>query len=279
MTEFRADLHCHSTCSDGSATPLELIKLAVDTGLQGLSITDHDTFSAYTEAMPAARDAGLSLLPGAEFSAIHRGASVHILAYAFSLSSDSLLQLCERHLHRRRQRYHKILELLAKKRIKLMEDEPLADLLAEGRGVGRPHIAAAMVRQGFANSIESAFKLYLAEGRSCYVTGEAVSIEETLAAIHAANGLAILAHPHLIPDERLLKELINMTLDGIEGYYARFPADRNQRWLDIAAQKKNWIVTGGSDYHGTMRPQNVLGSSWTPEETFRQLVLHYQQTK
>ena len=127
-----------------------------------------------------------------------------------------------------------------------------------------------MVKKGYAESINDAFKRYLGEGKSCFAPGESFSTQETIDLVHAGGGYAIIAHPHLIDDRKVVKELLKMNFDGLEGYYANFPQDRNDPWLKVA-QERGWLVTGGSDYHGSVKPTISLGASWTPEETFRVL--------
>jgi predicted metal-dependent phosphoesterase TrpH len=278
MSPFRADLHCHTTCSDGSKSPMELVALAAEVGLQGLAITDHDSIDAYAEAIPVAESSGIRLISGVEFSTHHRGANVHLLAYAFSLQHPTILSLCKRHHERRQERCRRILERLATKGVDLSQDAELSVAIERGSSVGRPHVAAALIRRGIVRSTEAAFRQFLGEGCSCYVSMDHISTEETVAMIHDAGGLAILAHPHLIADARLLQNLFALPLDGIEAYYARFPMDRANAWLAIAS-KKNWLVTGGSDYHGEAKPQIPLGASWVSQETFRILEDHYQSVQ
>lgn len=271
-----ADLHTHTTCSDGSFSPAELIDQAHRLGLQALSITDHDTLGAYKEAIPLAQAAGLLLLPGVELSSLCGKTSVHILAYGFSLENPLIVEMCDAHLKHRRTRCLEIIELLGKHKVFLQEDAFLQEALAMHKLVGRPHIGAAMVRQGYVGSMEEAFQRYLGEDCPCYRSAISLSPEETIDAIHQAKGLAVLAHPHLISNEALLQKLLKMPFDGIETYYARFSAHRNHRFLQIAQHKK-WISTGGSDFHGTVKPHISLGCSWTPQETFEELFQHYQK--
>lgn len=273
-----ADLHTHTTSSDGSFSPSELLHAASVLGLKGLSITDHDTIGAYKDILPLADSLNISLLPGIEFSSICAKTSVHILGYGFSLRNDLILSLCENHLIRRKERCIEMLELLKKHKLPLDADTILQQAITNNQLIGRPHIASAMMRQGYVRSIEEAFQRYLGENCPCYRGAASASTDEIIAAIHAANGLAVLAHPHLIPNESLLQRLLTMPFDGIEVYYARFPIQRNQRFLDIA-QRKKWLATGGSDFHGTIKPQLALASSWTPQETFEKLFLHYQQAE
>lgn len=266
MTVYKADLHCHSSYSDGTDTPTELVKLAKQIGLFGLSITDHDTLDAYPEAEVAAAAEGIALLPGIEFSAHHRGEAVHILGYAFSLSSLSIQTLCARHKSRRAHRNHLIIKKLKKLGIALDEEK-----LAQEKGsVGRPHLARLMVEQGIVASIQEAFIRYLGEGKPAYDPGEPFSVIETLEAIHASQGKAIIAHPHLCARSDLLYELFDLPFDGIEGYYGHFPRERALPWV-TEAKKRGWIVTGGSDYHGGTKPHSFLGSSWVDLETWQKL--------
>jgi len=276
MNEFRADLHCHTTCSDGTVTPLEIVQLASDLNLQGLSITDHDTIAAYREAIPAAKIKNLSLISGIELSSVHRQTSIHILAYSFSLDSPFMEAFCELHRKRRELRYQNILNLLASHNMPLSLDD--LSFSTSTHSLGRPHIASAMVKKGYVQNIQQAFREYLGEGRPCYIPGTTFSVEETLGVIHKANGLAIIAHPHLIDNIGIVRDLLEMPFDGIEGYYARFPASAHERWLKIGAHK-GWMITGGSDFHGAIKPHISLGSSWINKETFTILQNHFQHNQ
>lgn len=280
MNEFRADLHCHTTCSDGTVSPSDIIQLACDLGLQGLSITDHDTIAAYQEAMPIAQAKNFPLISGIELSATHHQTSVHILAYSFSLTSATIQEFCQRHQQRREERNQRILHLLDTHGMPLsMEDFP-QDLFSSPatHSIGRPHIALAMMKKGYISSIQQAFHQYIGEGKPCYVPNTAFSIEETLEVIHRAKGLAVIAHPHLIEEVGIVRDLLEMNFDGIEGYYARFPASVHERWLKIGG-RKGWIVTGGSDFHGSIKPNIPLGSSWVNAEIFATLQKHFQNSQ
>lgn len=275
---FRADLHCHTTCSDGSKSPQEIIELAALT-LQGLSITDHDSIKAYDSVLPLAKSAGLLLISGIEFSSMHLGTSIHVLGYAFDLQSEFIHNLCQRHVQRRKERNLGILELLTKKNVPISEDDLIAanPLLKdkEQHTIGRPHIAKAMMMKGYVETIQEAFQRYLAENACCYVSGTPISTQETIDTIHEANGFAVIAHPHLIGNARAVKQLLEMNFDGIESYYAKLSFNQERKWIDIAC-KKGWLITGGSDFHGDFKPQIPLGCSWTTEETFRKLYERFQ---
>jgi 3',5'-nucleoside bisphosphate phosphatase len=267
---FKADLHCHSTFSDGTFSPQELIDCAKNIGLGGLSITDHDTVNAYSTALPYAKEKQLPLISGIEFSATESGVSVHMLGYGFALDSPDIEGLCLKHKTRRGERNRAILDKLAK----LNMPVDLHDV--EGYSIGRPHIAQALMQKGYVASVDEAFKKYLGENKACYVPGTPISVEETLEAIHAAKGVAIIAHPHLIMQNKIIKKLLAMPFEGIEVYYARFAKEECGKWLQIARDKQ-WLITGGSDFHGSVKPDIQLGCSTIDEEIFQKLYELHQR--
>ena len=269
---FRADLHSHSTFSDGSDTPEELIDKAIALNLNGLSITDHDTFEAYTRAIPYAKARNFPLLPGIEFSTTFRNESIHILCYAFPLENKEIASLCERHHIRRLKRNKAILDKLRRFGILITEEEITPSL--PNSVVGRPHIALALIKKGVVTTLREAFQKYLGEGKKAYVPGEVISTEETIRCIKKAGGIAILAHPALITRKRILKGLLELPFDGLEGYYANLPAHQEEP-LITKAKEKGWMVTGGSDYHGSIKNHISLGCSWVNEETFQLLYGHF----
>lgn len=276
MSDFRADLHCHSNCSDGTFSPSELVKHAHNLGLQGLSITDHDTIDAYREALPVAQYLNLPLLSGVEFSAHSAQTNVHILAYGFDLASEAIKKFCEQHKQRRITRNQLIITQLAAKGMPLSE-ESIIKLTSQGSfSIGRPHIAQALMQQGYVKSIQEAFQLYLADDKPCFVNGQTFSIEETLDLIHKVRGFAIIAHPHLIDNPKAIKTLLSYPFDGIEVYYGRLPLSFHERWLKIA-EGLGWMVTGGSDFHGAIKPNLPLGSSWVNQECFEKLYERHKQ--
>jgi len=260
---FRADLHCHTTCSDGSLTPQALILLAKSIGLSGLSITDHDTVDSYASAKPFAKEQGILLGHGAEFSCLFQDLSVHVLAYDFWLEHKSLNELCENHRERRLQRNQVILEKLKRLKMVIEEDE----LNAMGHTIGRPHIAQLLVKKGYVSSIKEAFQLYIGDGKPCFFRGPVFTVEETLQIIHAAEGKAFLAHPHLIQHTSKIKELLKLPFDGIECHYARLLPEKEKKWIKLA-KEKGLLMSGGSDFHGESKEHSPLGSSWVDQESF-----------
>ena len=267
--EFRADIHCHTNCSDGSDDPIALLHLAKEAGLQGLSITDHDTLSAYTpELFETAKNLGIEILPGIEISSEWERASVHILAYGFDLEDKDFRTFLEEMQTRRTGRNRAILEKLAKFKVAISEKE--LEAFAK-ETVGRPHIAQLMVQKGYVSTTQEAFEKYLKEGACCYSPGIRYTPREVIDQIHQAKGKAILAHPHFIKKGHFLKSLLSLPLDGIECYYAKLPKVQELPWLQMA-KEKNWIATGGSDYHGALKPHITLGCSWVNRTIFDKLL-------
>lgn len=267
---FRADLHCHSTCSDGTLTPQEILHKAQELGLSGLSITDHDTTMAYPEVIDDAKDLGIEMIPGVEFSTMYGGESIHVLAYSFPIDHIAIQGLCKMHRERREQRAELIVHKLKKNGVYLDFHD-----LKRHRTIVRPHIAKEMIKKGYVDSIEEAFKKYLGKNGACFVPSETISTEQTIEIIHSCGGIAILAHPHLIRNKKVVKGLLELPFDGIEAYYARFPKSECEKWLKIA-KERNMLISGGSDFHGAIKPESQLGSSWVDEEGFRSLQTNFE---
>jgi len=277
MSEFRADLHCHSYCSDGEDSPFELLAKAKAANLQGLSITDHDSMEAYSPLLfDDAKRLGIHLLPGIELSSEYEGSSVHVLGYGFDLNSPSLGMFLVYLKERRRDRNLAIFEKMRQHRMPITEEELIAFLQTHTkdpnvhRTIGRPHIAYFMLHKGYVSSTQQAFEMYLKEGGLCYASGIKVLPKEAIEQIHRANGKAVLAHPHFIKKGERLRQILSLPFDGIECHYAALPKELELPWLDIANQKK-WIATGGSDYHGSFKPHIPLGASWSGESVFKAL--------
>lgn len=261
---FRADLHTHTTCSDGTLSPLELLENAIKIGLRGLSITDHDSIDAYEIAIPKAKELGILLGTGVEFSSQYRDCNVHILGYGYDLNDSGIQAFCKKHKERRCNRNRAILEKLAKQSMPIEEEE------LQGNTIGRPHIAQLMVKKKYVASIKEAFSYYLGDHKICYVPSHVFSIEETISIIHQAKGKAFIAHPHLLKEGKIIKELLQFSFDGVECYYSRCHLEKEKRWIKIA-KEKGLLMSGGSDFHGSIKPDIPLGCSWVDEETFYQI--------
>ncbi len=277
--EFRADLHCHTNCSDGCDDPLVLLHLAKQANLQGLSITDHDTLDAYTpELFAEAEKLGIRLLTGVELSTELDHVSVHILGYGIDLHSSSLRAFLMETQKRRGERNRVILQKLTQHKMPITEQE-LTDFAYQASGkrtIGRPHIAQLMVNKRYVSSTQEAFQKYLREDACCYAFGVKIHPHDAIAEIHKAKGKAILAHPHFLKGGSFLRKLFDLPFDGLECYYAMLAKELELPWLKMA-KEKNWIATGGSDYHGTLKPHIPLGCSWVNENTFNLLTTHLRE--
>ncbi len=268
--EWRADIHCHSNCSDGADTPSELLSKAIQAGLQGLSITDHDTIDAYTlRLFEEAENLKLALLPGVEISSELDGMSVHILGYGYDLASAHLKEFLTRMQEKRGERNRAILQKLAAKNMPVTEEE--LQNFARLRTIGRPHIAQLMVNKGYVSTIRDAFEKFLKEGASCYAAGIRYQPMEVIQEIHKAKGKAVLAHPHIIKKGSFLRKLLDLPFDGIECYYSKLDKALEKPWLGIA-KERGLIATGGSDYHGNFKPLIPLGCSWVSKHIFNLLM-------
>lgn len=260
-----ADLHCHSTFSDGTATPTEIVGLAVQKGLKAVSLTDHDSTLGLEELFRAAKAKGLQMITGVEFSCHVDQESVHMLSYGFDPEAPSIKDLQNKHLNRRTFRNEEIFKKLHKLGIKIDPSE----ITAQGV-IGRPHIAELLVKHKIVPSMQEAFKKYLGEGKLAYVPAYTITLEETINAVHEAGGVAILAHPHIIESIPLINKLLQAPFDGIECYYSNFKPEQNERWVKKAI-RRNWLETGGSDYHGLNKPYVQYGSATIDEERYVKL--------
>lgn len=259
---YRADLHCHSTCSDGTYTPIKLLELAKEKELSAISITDHDTLDAYSdEVFQKSKELGVKLYVGVEFSTRYKKFPVHLLGYRVKKTPE-ILEFCLKHQERRLNRNREILEKLKRLSI-IVEEEELGD--PKDRTVGRPHIAEVLLKKHYISSIQEAFDRYIGEGKPCFASGVSFTPQETIAMIRNAGGKVFIAHPHLIKKSEILKDLLYMDFDGIECYYSLFHGTHEKKWLKIA-REKGWLVSGGSDFHGSIKPHIQLGSSWVDEK-------------
>ncbi len=268
--EFRADLHCHTICSDGSDHPQVLLRLAKQMGLQGLSITDHDTMDAYTpELIADAENLNVRLLTGIEVSSELDDIAVHILGYGYDLADTDFKDFLVQMQHRRTERNRAILHKLAQRKMPISEEELKA--FATERTIGRPHIAQLMVKKGYVQTTREAFERFLRERGLCYAPGIKYQPREVIDQIHKAKGKAVLAHPHFYKKGAFLRKLLDLPFDGLECYYALLAKELELPWIKIA-KERNLIVTGGSDYHGALKPHLPLGCSWVNLHTFETLL-------
>ncbi len=255
------DMHAHTTASDGSLTPTELVTLASQIGLDALAVTDHDTVDGIAEAVEAAQHIGLELIPGIELAVEYTSGRFHMLGYDIDPSSKTLSDRLTLLKHNRLQRNVRIVEKLQS----LGFDISMADVERESRGgqIGRPHLAAALVRKKLASSSAEAFETYLKDGALAHVPKDKISLQEGIDLIHSAGGKAVMAHPSSVKldDSVLQSELFQfaeMGLDGMECCYNLYSPERCDEYAAMAANA-GLLTTGGSDFHGDAKPKVFLG--------------------
>ncbi len=257
----RLDLHLHTTHSDGSCTPTEVVGLAHQAGVTALAITDHDITTGLVEASAAGEALGIEVIPGVEVSSILGNSELHILGYFLDWQDTRLNERLKTLRDSRHRRNPKIVERLQSLGIDLTYDEVRA--LAGSDSVGRPHIARALMDKGVVTSAKEAFDRFLADGKPAYVPRDLPSPAEAIHWIKAARGLAVLAHPTWVrcTDQSLI-ELVRQLkadgLDGVEVYYSTHAARQTREYLSLA-QQLGLLVTGGSDFHGLTKPDIEVG--------------------
>ncbi|MCA1957805.1 MAG: PHP domain-containing protein [Nitrospira sp.] len=257
----RADLHLHTTHSDGSFTPAEVIALAHEAGVTAAAITDHDITSGIPEATQTGRELGIDVIPGVEISSLCGDAELHVLGYFLDWQDEMLNRRLAVLRESRHRRNPKIIERLQAAGIDITYDEVRA--VAGTDSVGRPHIARVLIEKRVVASAQEAFDLWLAEGRPAYVPRELPAPAEAIRWIKDAKGLAVLAHPTWIktPDgtlSDLARRLKADGLAGIEVYYSTHTARQTREYLALAKQL-DLLVTGGSDFHGVTKPDIGVG--------------------
>ena len=245
----RADLHCHTTYSDGSLTPTELVDRAVQRGLEIMALTDHDCTDGIPEALEAAsRHPGFLLIPGIELSTDVPEDEVHVLGYFIDWESGAFQERLHRLRHSRLSRGQAMLAKLRDLGIDLSW-ERVQEIAGEG-AVGRPHIALAMLEGGHIKTLDEAFDNYLGRNGPAYVEREKMIPTEAVDLITSVSGLPVLAHPAQLKDlDPFLDELKGAGLLGIEVYYQYYSPEEIDRLLEVAG-RHNLLPLGGSDFHG-----------------------------
>lgn len=268
------DLHVHTTASDGLHSPEEVVAMARRLGLEAVAITDHDTLGGLPAGLAAASAAGLSLIPGVEISTeAEGGAEVHILGYLIASNDATLAHALSRYRHARLERAQEILARLADLGLSLSWDHVLH--LAEGDSVGRPHIARALLEEGYVLSVPDAFARYLGHGKPAYVPRLKVTPAQAIRLIHEAGGLAVLAHPWEV--RGLLPGLVAQGLDGLEVYYTGYENEM-MALLRQMALAHGLVCTGGSDFHGyEVAPGNILGGVRVPRACLTALLRRHRE--
>ena len=286
---MRIDLHIHSTASDGTLRPSEILILAQHLNIAAISITDHDTLEGSKSALAYGIPPSVKFLTGVEISAdppdaFSLSGSLHILGYAVDVDHPDLNQTLSKLKDSRENRNPRILKLLSGLGIDITFDE-LKDLANESP-LGRPHIARVMVKKGYAPSIDAAFDEYLGHGKPAYVDRFRFGCEDTMRIILDAGGIPVLAHPMLlgIQDTDIFENLVDMLTEmgmrGIEVYYPEHTKDLMAYYTRLA-RRHDLLITGGTDFHGDLKPEIKMGSGtgdlYIPYELYEKLISSLQK--
>lgn len=255
------DLHTHSTCSDGTFLPADIVKLAKEKGLSAIALTDHDTVDGLPAAIEAGKKYGIEVITGIEFS-VNADTEMHMLGLNFDIDCPHIREVLDEMIIEREKRNHIVVKKLAELGMYIT----IEDILAEATSpvTGRSQIAKAMMKKGYVSTLKEAFDKYLYFGRPVFVERKSLTPEEAIELIHKSGGKAFLAHLNQTDktDEELYTVLSNLKkagLDGIEGYYTEYTEDMNRRYRKMAADL-GLLLSGGSDFHGENKAGYELGT-------------------
>jgi len=256
------DLHAHSTASDGSFAPSELVDLAVERRLTALALTDHDTLEGLDEALSAAEDTGIELIPGTELSLGYERGGMHLVVLWLQPGNGPLQDKLAGLQSGRETRNFRIVEILQEHGMDVTMDEIEAE--AGGGTIGRPHIAAVMIEKGYVEDMRAAFDDWLGNDSPAYVNRPRLNPEEAIDLARQSGAVPILAHPHTLGVRRsremaeLLDRLRDAGLVGLESIYASYRRHEREGYSDLA-RRFGLVPSGGSDFHGTYKPGLDLG--------------------
>jgi hypothetical protein len=260
---LRADLHVHSTASDGTLTPTEIVELALEKRLDVLAIADHDSVAGLDEALRAAKETTLTIVPALELSAVADGHDVHMLGYFVDHHDPELLVRLADMRQARLHRAEAMVTALRDAGHDVTIDAVLA--LSDGGAVGRSHVARALVDAGHADDIRDAFERLIGRGRPFYIGKDTRGPAEAIDVIRAAGGVAVVAHPGVSRLDPLIPSMLAEGLGGIEAYHADHSAEQREHYAEMA-RGAGALATGGSDYHGAAAPNPDLGSVPIPDD-------------
>lgn len=263
-----ADLHLHTHFSDGTYSPEELAGHGRRHGLSAMALTDHDTVEGCARMAAACAAEGIDFVSGTELTAEFKGVELHLLAYCIDLNNEKLLAEVGRFQSARQERIREMVARLNKLGIPLKADAVFA--IANCRSPGRPHIARALVQAGLCGNLDEAFERFLKANRPAWVPKCKMSAPETMALIHQADGLAVMAHPGLNRTDGIIPEMVEAGMDGIECFHPKHSETSSRHYLHMA-EKHQLLVTGGSDCHGANKGRPLIGTVKLPYQYVEEL--------
>lgn len=273
---MKGDYHIHTNYSDGVFSPEKIVDLALEAGLQAISLTDHDNVLSYKIAKEylKTKDVELNLIQGIEVNTLYKDYEVHILGYFPDVTKGDFKNLLKVQQQARTKQTKEILALLSKKEGIKIKYEDVKNMVAEGGSIGRPHIAKAITNAGGTSNIMEAYSKYIHRSSSVYVERKTVSPFDAVEVIYDSGGIPVIAHPYDIDiAEKLIKDLMNCGLRGIEAYHRKH-SPAIVEYFSSMAEQLGLIVTGGSDFHAPniMNGQIILGKNFVPEWIYEKLI-------
>ena len=260
-SEAYADLHIHTTASDGTMRPEEIVTLAKESGLKAIAITDHDSISGIRQAIETATKEGCEVVPGVELSVTVDGIDLHMLGYYVDWTSEPLLERLDYFQRVRKERAEKMVQKLNALGIDI-EFEMVQEIAGTG-AIGRPHIAEALVQKQVVGSTNQAFHRFIGYTGPAYVPKFKISPFEGIDMIHSAGGVAVFAHPGTVRRDELIPRFVAQGLEGLEVIHPDHNETTTQHYINLA-QKHGLVMTGGSDFHGPGITMNILGEYKIP---------------
>jgi hypothetical protein len=256
------DLHTHTTASDGTLDPEDLVRKAATDGLKAVAITDHDTVGGLSRALQAGQETGLDVIPGCELSIDFKSGQMHILGLFLPDPPTGLQATLDDLQDRRNNRNDRILGMLRDAGVDVSLEE-IQELAGEA-SIGRPHIARVLVQKGVVESIDQAFKQYIGPGGVAYVPKDKLDPETAIRILKQEGATVILAHPYSLEiDTEELRELLGRLkeqgLDGVEAYYSEHTPEQTRTYLQLC-REFDLLVSGGSDFHGSVKEEIALGT-------------------
>ena len=256
------DLHSHTTASDGTLTPRELVRKAARRGVRVLAITDHDSTEGLAEAIDeAARHRPLEIVPGIEINCDVEGGEIHILGYCLEYAAPWFQDFCRAQRTERRERVHRMAARLGELGMPVDPQDVFA-LVQEG-SAGRPHVAQVMVKRGYVKSVREAFDRFLGAGKPGHVPRTKLLPEDAVRLIRKAGGVPVFAHPGLADRDAMIPGLVEAGLMGIECFYNEHSAARTAGYVETC-KRYGLVTTGGSDFHGPKVRAAQLGTPSVP---------------
>lgn len=265
----KADLHVHTTASDGLLSPDEVVRWASIKRLKAVGITDHDTINGIAPAIVASENYEVEVVPGIELSTIYEKEEIHILGYYIDYKAEWFLDTLKKIQNSRYERAERIVGKLQGLGVDITLEQ-VKDIAEDG-AIGRPHIARAMINKGYITNIKDAFRGYIGKGGPAYVDRYKLECAEAVEMIRKLGGVSVLAHPGLIKSKEYIGKLLDLGIDGIEAYHSKHDEEIIRYALTVA-QSRKLLITGGSDCHGIMLNNEPIIGNYSVDYKYVQML-------